>query len=60
MSPFLKVLAYIDTFPCIISALTVVVSSAFCEQAAVEHLFIGNECLKSHLTLPSTAFIGEH
>lgn len=51
MKPSLKVLGYIDTFPCIISALTVVVSSAFCELAAGEHLFIGNECLKSYTSL---------
>lgn len=51
MSPSLKVLGYIDAFPCIILALTVVVSSAFCESAAVEHLFIGNECLKSYTSL---------
>ena len=48
-------------FPRIISALTVVVSSAVCESAAGEHLFIGNECFqKLHLALPVMSFIGAH
>lgn len=51
MRPSLKVLAYIDAFPCVILALTVVVSIALCELTAVEHLFIGNECLKSYTSL---------
>lgn len=51
MRPSLKVPGYIDAFACIISALTVVVSKAFCESAAGEHLFIGNECSKSNTSL---------
>lgn len=51
MRPSPKVLGYIAAFPCIISSLTVVVSNAFCEMAAGEHLFIGNECLKSNTSL---------
>lgn len=43
----MKVLGYMDAFSCI----TVVVSSAFCELAAGEHLFIGNEYSKSCSTL---------
>lgn len=51
MRPSVKVRGYIDASPCIISAPTVVVSSAVCEMAAVEHLFIDHECLQSNTSL---------